>query len=540
MATWYDIADNGTVYVRVGSLGLVQTNPDPLDPAYLWTTRTSGTTNDLYAVAWNGTTFVAVGESGTTLYSADGITWTAGTGATETLFDVETLENVCVAVGENGAIEVSQWGDLWTAVPSGTAEHLRGVSVGNSQYIAVGDAMTVVVGNLTSTNPYVNLVEDVFLPHTMDDAGSSMNHVLTTAIDVNVQTQGYDFIDNGGGGGGNTTVLFNSYREPNQNDLAGLSHTQVAEAYNSNVLGEALALSVLLQYVTEDALTETVNLTDGDPWRYGTPSTSLGGGTEEMYRDPDTGELYAPESAGVWMGLGATVLENLEIDEPVLTAQKTVNATMAEDVEFTPTATSTMTFAIITSETVELSPTATSAQIFELVLSEQAAFGIGLTRAGETYTGVVMNMSNKAVTEYSNYNFNSLGSWNAVSYGATDTDIYQLTGADDAGTNIASYLVTALTTMGTRYTNRVERAYLGLRNDGTVHLRIVARQDDDTKVSHIYSLTETGNTLRRERVKLGRGVRATYWQFELRNEDGADFELDEMVFIPIVLQRRIT
>ena len=73
--TWYALADNGLTFVRVGTGGAVQTNPNPDDPIYTWTNRTSGTVNTLYGLTWNGAYFVAVGASGTALYSADGITW---------------------------------------------------------------------------------------------------------------------------------------------------------------------------------------------------------------------------------------------------------------------------------------------------------------------------------------------------------------------------------------------------------------------------------------------------------------------------------
>jgi hypothetical protein len=39
-------------------------------------------------------------------------------------------------------------------------------------------------------------------------------------------------------------------------------------------------------------------------------------------------------------------------------------------------------------------------------------------------------------------------------------------------------------------------------------------------------------------VKMGRGVKSRYWQFTISNVDGADFEIDELVLLPIILKRR--
>jgi hypothetical protein len=62
------------LFVAVGNTGTVITSPD----GTTWTTRTSGTTNALYGVAYSSTDdlFVASGASGTFLKSADGILWT--------------------------------------------------------------------------------------------------------------------------------------------------------------------------------------------------------------------------------------------------------------------------------------------------------------------------------------------------------------------------------------------------------------------------------------------------------------------------------
>ena len=57
----------------VGGAGLVATSPNGKD----WTRRVSGTTVTLYSVAYGSGRFVAVGEQGTIISSADGATWVA-------------------------------------------------------------------------------------------------------------------------------------------------------------------------------------------------------------------------------------------------------------------------------------------------------------------------------------------------------------------------------------------------------------------------------------------------------------------------------
>lgn len=129
------VAWSGTQFVAVGNSGIILTSPDGIT----WTSRTSGTTNPLYGVNWSGTQFVAVGGNGTTLTSPNGITWTARTsGTTNILRSVVWSGTLFVAVGGSGAILTSPDGVTWTARTSGTTELLNGVTWSGTQFVAVG------------------------------------------------------------------------------------------------------------------------------------------------------------------------------------------------------------------------------------------------------------------------------------------------------------------------------------------------------------------------------------------------------------------
>jgi hypothetical protein len=53
------------------------------------------------------------------------------------------------------------------------------------------------------------------------------------------------------------------------------------------------------------------------------------------------------------------------------------------------------------------------------------------------------------------------------------------------------------------------------------------------------ALDLTADTPREQRVLFALGLRSRYWQFELVNVDGADFEIDELELHPLVLTRRV-
>lgn len=139
------IAWSGKQYVVVGYNNALASSPDGVT----WTARTSPETNAYYkAVAWSGTLFVAVGSAGSSAVidtSPDGVTWTSVNGS-----GISGLESIAwsgkdfVAVG-SGGIYSSLDGTRWThqAAPIGAGLALHGVAFGRSEFLAVGDAGTI-------------------------------------------------------------------------------------------------------------------------------------------------------------------------------------------------------------------------------------------------------------------------------------------------------------------------------------------------------------------------------------------------------------
>jgi hypothetical protein len=101
--------------------------------------RTSGTQNYLSSIAEFPGGFVAVGDNGTILFSADGATWSShGPGGANWIYAVKYLNGVLIAVGENGVIYTSSNGTNWTPRSSGTGKWLNDVTYAGGVYFAVG------------------------------------------------------------------------------------------------------------------------------------------------------------------------------------------------------------------------------------------------------------------------------------------------------------------------------------------------------------------------------------------------------------------
>ena len=154
-------------YAAVGAGGVIFTSPDAIS----WTQQTTptGFSANLNAITGyaanqnNATTpglrWVAVGDSGTAVYSTDGINWTAANAiapaTTQNLRSIIQVGGGFYAVGDAGTIISSGDGNTWTANVSPTTNRLNGIAHAG-MFVAVGDNGTIVVnsGGGWSSLPY--------------------------------------------------------------------------------------------------------------------------------------------------------------------------------------------------------------------------------------------------------------------------------------------------------------------------------------------------------------------------------------------------
>ena len=136
------ITHGSSLWVAVGDGGKIITSAD----GTTWTARTSGTAQALRGVCWTGSKYVAVGDSNTVVNSADGITWASRTGTftSDNILGVafDGSSRVC-AVGAAGKVSTSDDdGDSWTAR---TGAHSSSIIYGvyhdeDGEWVACGQA----------------------------------------------------------------------------------------------------------------------------------------------------------------------------------------------------------------------------------------------------------------------------------------------------------------------------------------------------------------------------------------------------------------
>jgi hypothetical protein len=134
----------GTVKVTATFDGIPGSATLSINPARGNSWKIKSFDNALLGIGWNGSQFVATGDSGIILTSPTGTTWTRRiSGTTEALWAVASGTSVNVAVGSNGAILTSSDLISWTSQSSGTSNFLWGVAWSGSQFIATGETGTI-------------------------------------------------------------------------------------------------------------------------------------------------------------------------------------------------------------------------------------------------------------------------------------------------------------------------------------------------------------------------------------------------------------
>lgn len=158
----------------------------------------------------------------------------------------------------------------------------------------------------------------------------------------------------------------------------------------------------------------------------------------------------------------------------------------------------------------------------------------------DEYSGWVMNTGLKAVSTYTNVPFDSLCAFAGMHFGAGRNGLVQFTGTSDDGGPINLSIRSFLTDFGAGVFKRCPDAWIGVTNAGDVVLKVITREPVTGTACIDYYRAERGPAANegKARVQIGRGLKSTWWGFELVNVDGASLDLNGIEMRPILLDRR--
>lgn len=157
------------------------------------------------------------------------------------------------------------------------------------------------------------------------------------------------------------------------------------------------------------------------------------------------------------------------------------------------------------------------------------------------YVAWVMNTQSQALSQYTNYPFNSYLGLAGMTYGAADTGLYRLGGETDAGEPIHARIRQGMSAFGSQLKKAFPSMYLGYTANGDLRLSVVAADPrTGERIAHAYRLrARAADSVREGRVKVGAGLQSVYFDYVIENINGADFALDVIEFLPLRVDRRV-
>lgn len=172
--------------------------------------------------------------------------------------------------------------------------------------------------------------------------------------------------------------------------------------------------------------------------------------------------------------------------------------------------------------------------VMGMTLADVVTAAIVLQAGDTVYNGWILNPNLAASTGLTDFAFNSFVKHKGRYYGMGAGGVYELGGPNDNGANINTFVGLPKLDFGTERLKHVPYAYIGVSSSSQLVLRVLV-----SGTVYTYIARNDSTEMAEQRVDIGKGLRSSYWQFEIVNTDGADFDLDTIKFVPIVLERRI-
>lgn len=160
-------------------------------------------------------------------------------------------------------------------------------------------------------------------------------------------------------------------------------------------------------------------------------------------------------------------------------------------------------------------------------------YGVVTMPAG-TGKAWIMNTESAGHGVYTNYPFASMFRLGADYFGVIEgAGVYKLAGTTDAGTEIPWQAISATTDFGVHTCKYVHDAYCNIRTTGDVLLRTIVDEQHD--VGDYVMEADENPGIHRRRFKLGKGLKGTSWQINIRGQ--AATVLQKLELVPISSSR---
>ncbi len=148
--------------------------------------------------------------------------------------------------------------------------------------------------------------------------------------------------------------------------------------------------------------------------------------------------------------------------------------------------------------------------------------------------GLCLQLDRLALSQYANFNFNSMCKFGDTYLGADENGIFELeTGDLDDTETIEAFFELVTSDWGIQNQKRIRSLYIGYESDG--NLLVTWKDDDDNERSYVLKPNHIPNKQHSAKIPGARDGKGRYWMLRIDNMDGADFSIDRVDVTPVVL-----
>lgn len=228
---------------------------------------------------------------------------------------------------------------------------------------------------------------------------------------------------------------------------------------------------------------------------------------------------------------GGDIVEGIGVHETMIgSAQR--NAVLDEGIGVLEAVSPRMVLRVTAAEEIGIDDAATLQMIYSGQITDGVEISAAYIAPSGSITTWAMNTRNAAISEYTNYEFNSFARIGNKYIGASSSGLYELVGDTDAGADIIATIKSGFAEWAGSKFAMFQGIYLGVRGTGDFVLKVITGDNSE----YIYSVT--AQSMKTTKITTGKGLRARYFAFELVST-GQDFDLDTIEFVPIASSRRV-
>ena len=136
---------------------------------------------------------------------------------------------------------------------------------------------------------------------------------------------------------------------------------------------------------------------------------------------------------------------------------------------------------------------------------------------------MVMNIRNRALSNYNNYNFNSFCQFNGKPLGANKTEIFDLSsGIQDDHNEMDWNFRFPFIDLEMKTKKHMRQAWISFKSNGDIIVTVILPDGTEYEYDLIgYEVTEDG-----VRVKFGKGIKSKYVALDFKSKNGSTIDLD--------------